>query len=182
MWPLAVSVSFVVGLALASVLWKQDMRKHNRPGLPGADEGTHFPYQKGEAMLTENELALFKALVWVAGEESYLFAKVRLLDLVSIPKHVERPDFYRNLARTRRVDFVLCDRVKARPACVIQLADVSRRKKEEDDGDDVVDRALNAAGIPVLRVTPSPSYAANELKAQIRNTMNRRSEALALQA
>jgi hypothetical protein len=55
--------------------------------------------------------------------------------------------------RQKHVDFLLCDREKVGPVLVIELDDASHQREDVRERDGAKDAILQAAGLPILRVT-----------------------------
>lgn len=172
-WSFAISISFVAGIVVSSLLWNRDAKRKSS-NLPRPDGGLMLPFEKSEAILTEGELKLQKQLMWCVGDDIIVFAKTRVLDMVKVPKKMERREFYNNLARTRCVDFVLCDSKNVAPVMVILCGSPSAKKRAEEDVDDVREDILNAANIPFMYLSPNKVYPPSELKSQIRNAITRK--------
>ena len=99
----------------------------------------------------------------IAGDQLEVFAKVRLLDLVDLPKGTENRQSHTNRVISKHVDFLLCDREKLSPLLVIELDDSSHERDDRAQRDAFVDEALGAAGLPILHVSANRSYAPKEL-------------------
>jgi len=127
----------------------------------------HLPYRRKDYLLTRAERAFFSALCQAVGEDYLLFAKVRLADLVFLPKGTESRQTHFNRVQSKHVDFLLCDRSVIRPLLAIELDDSSHAAFARRERDDFVDAALAAAGLAILRVRVRASYSAPDLRRQI---------------
>jgi very-short-patch-repair endonuclease len=110
-------------------------------------------------VLTQTEQSFFQALCDATPEGLLVFPQVRLGGLVH-PKARDRrrwhSDFNRIQANT--VDFVLCDMQTTAPRLVIELDDSPHDKPSRRVRDAFVDRVLESAGLPVLRVRRQQAY------------------------
>ncbi|HUI06391.1 MAG TPA: DUF2726 domain-containing protein [Verrucomicrobiae bacterium] len=122
-----------------------------------------LPYRKKDYLLTATERSFYDVLRGIAGDQLEVFAKVRLLDLLYLPKGTENRQSHNNRVMSKHVDFLLCDREKLSPLLVIELDDSSHERDDRAQRDAFVDEALGAAGLPILHVTAKRSYAPNEL-------------------
>jgi hypothetical protein len=145
-------VVVAVGLTLLkSVLGKK---------APAPDK---LPYRKKDYLLTAAERSFYEVLRSIAGDQLEVFAKVRLLDLVYLPKGTENRQSHTNRVMSKHVDFLLCDREKLSPLLVIELDDSSHEHDDRAQRDAFVDQALGAAGLPILHVSAKRSYVPKEL-------------------
>ena len=74
-----------------------------------------------------------------------VFTKIRLADLVYMPKGTANRQTHFNRIQSKHVDFVLCPRDKLSPVLVIELDDASHEEEARRDRDTFVDAALTAA-------------------------------------
>lgn len=70
---------------------------------------------------------------------------------------------WQNRVRGRAVDFVLLDPKSMRPLVAIELDEPSHAKPSRQTRDENVERILEAAGLPLVRVLTSRSYSTTEL-------------------
>ena len=143
------------------------------PGLAGGNGGgapakaEPLPYRRKDFLLSQAERSFFGVLERVVGAEHRLFAKVRIADLVWIPKGTGSWQRHFNRISAKHIDFILCDRDTVRPRLAIELDDSSHQRQSRRDRDDFVDRVLADAGLPLLRVPAQPAYNVEELRAKI---------------
>jgi very-short-patch-repair endonuclease len=137
----------------------------------GAPSGK-LPYEKIRSLLTPAERSLFEVLRSITGEEILIFAKVRMEDLLYLPKGTPERQTHVNRVRSKQVDFVLCDREKVSPLLVIELNDRSHESQKRQDRDAFLQRAFESAGIPILWVTAQASYNPRELAATVQDAIS----------
>ncbi len=126
-----------------------------------------LPYRKKDYLLTVAERSFFEVLQSVVGEQLHIFAKVRLADVVWIPKGTQNWQSHFNRVQSKQLDFILCDRQNVAPLLVIELDDSSHERADRMERDAFIDSALGAASLPILHVTAKRSYVPKELAALI---------------
>ena len=157
--PLAVLAVIAIGIA---VLKQSGL-------IPAGDAKTpgKLPYRKRDYLLSKAEQSFYGVLRTATRDRYAVFAKVRLLDLVYIPRGVEKPQAHRNRVMSKHADFVLCDPKTLKPLLVIELDDASHQRQKRQDRDAFVDRVMQAAGLPLLHVPARRAYETIELARQI---------------
>ena len=135
------------------------------PSKPGISEP--LPYQCVESLMTHAERSFYGVLLMAADGQIQVFSKVRLADIISVKKGTEKRQSHFNRIQSKHVDFLLCDPDDTRPLLVIELDDASHKRAERKDRDAFVDQALDAAGLPILRIPAQRTYSPNELAASI---------------
>lgn len=78
-----------------------------------------------------------------------VFAKVRLLDLITPIKGNPKYKTYFYKVQAKHVDFVLCDE-KLVARCIIELDDKSHDTKARQKRDDFVDEILKSVGYKII--------------------------------
>jgi hypothetical protein len=107
-----------------------------------------YPYIKKNIM-SPIELKLYERLV-SAFPDHLLFSQVQLSRaLVSPPGRENRK--WNNRINRMSLDFVICDE-SSNPVCVIELDDKTHLRAEAIKRDAKKDKALGAAGIPIVRI------------------------------
>lgn len=130
-----------------------------------------LPYRKKDYLLTAAERSFYEVLCSVVDGQLLVFAKVRLADLVYMPKGTTNRQTHFNRIQSKHVDFVLCTRDKLSPVLVIELDDASHEEESRRDRDTFVDAALTAAGLPILHIPAQRSYVPADLAAAIQHTI-----------
>ena len=72
-----------------------------------------------------------------------------------------------NQIQSKHVDFVVCDPTDLSVQFVIELDDKSHGKAARKNRDDFVNRALEAAGVPIFRFPAKSGYSVKEIQSQI---------------
>ena len=152
-------VGVILGIGGGWFLWGREKKK---PGLQSRGASStgdgYYPFRRSDQAISDQELKLLKQLQWAMGDDTFIFAKVCLYDIVEVPKGTERKEFYANLARSRRVDFLLCDVKEVRPI----LAILTDKEPEE-----VTVQILEASRVPMLKLPAGEVYVPSELKNKI---------------
>lgn len=138
----------------------------------GAESGAlvkqKLPYRRKDYLFTVAEKNFYHVLSEVAEKRNeLLFAKVRLEDLLWLPKYTTNRFGWRNRVKSRHIDFVLCDKQNIRPILAIELDDSSHQTEERIERDNNIDHILNDAGLPILHVKVRPAYEMSILENQI---------------
>jgi hypothetical protein len=89
--------------------------------------------------------------------------KVALRDLVFVAQP-QRNMAYVNKVQGKHVDFVLCDPYTMRPVAAVELDDSSHSRADRRERDEFVNRALEAAGLPVIRQRAARRYEPRALR------------------
>jgi Protein of unknown function (DUF2726) len=126
-----------------------------------------LPYRRKDYLLTKAERSLFGVLSEAVKDRHFIFAKVRLADLVWLPKGTESRQSHFNKVQSKHVDFVICDRASVRPLVCVELDDASHSESKRQTRDAFVDAALRAAGLPLIRVPARRAYNVADLQRQL---------------
>jgi len=119
---------------------------------PSAAGPPRLPYRRKDYLLTKAERSFLGVLEQAVLGQPRIFAKVRLADLVWMPKGTEQRQSHFNRISSKHIDFLLCDDDAIRPLLVIELDDSSHERQDRKSRDVFVDQALAAAELPMLRV------------------------------
>lgn len=137
-------------------------------GAVGAGEEP-LPYRRKDWLLSKGERAFYEALCMAVDAKGHrIFCKVRLADLLYMPKGVNKRQSHQNRVQSKHVDFVICSAQELRPLLVIELDDRSHEREDRRQRDAFVDRALAAAGLPVWHVPAAAGYRVEELAERLR--------------
>lgn len=129
---------------------------------------SNLPYKKKDYLLSVAEKDFYRVLSEVADKNNVLlFAKVRMEDLLWLPRGTENRFGERNRIKSRHVDFVLCDKENVRPLVAIELDDSSHAREDRVERDSFVDKAMNAAKLPLFHQKVQYSYNPQELEDKI---------------
>lgn len=132
-----------------------------------------LPYQRKDYLLTKAERSFFGVLRGAVADQYLIFAKVRLADLVFIPRGTDKRQSHFNRIQSKHIDFVLCDHNAVRPLLAIELDDSSHGRADRRERDGFVDSALAAAGLPILHVPARSGYNVQEVANAIRQRVEK---------
>lgn len=124
----------------------------------GAADGP-WPYRRKKYLLSRAEFSFFRVLQSVALENGWVVCtKVNLNDLLYLDKGTEKRTSWLNKINRKHADFVLCDSETMQPVMVVELDDKSHGSAKAKQRDEVKDRALGTAGLPIVRVKAAKGY------------------------
>ena len=133
---------------IAFVVWA--IKERGSAG--GQMEKLKYEYKRKQFFMTRAEHECYDALVAAVGEKYYIFAQVHLPTIVdnkvkgqnwkAACSHIDR----------KSVDFVLCDKQDISPKLAIELDDRSHERADRKERDGEVERILQNADVPLLRL------------------------------
>ena len=158
--PIVLLAALLLGAVLVVAL--------RRLAAPGEER---LPYYSRKFLLSRGEMAFYRVLVRALPPGVVICPKVRLADLINCPGDAWRAGYGGRISG-KHVDFVLADAGTLGIRLVIELDDRSHQRSDRRDRDSFVDRAFEAAGIPILHVRAAASY-------DVRNLTGRLEQAIA---
>jgi hypothetical protein len=112
----------------------------------------YYPYLKQETFFSPTELEFFNELQKIATDKKLVvFSKVRLADLVWIPKTYSNFKFFFNTIKAKHIDFVLCDSKTFEIKCLIELDDESHELPARVSRDKFVNKVIAKTGHNFIR-------------------------------
>lgn len=162
--PKALAVA-LAGLLVLAVLVRRHrlgrLRRSFADPLPA-----RFPYRARPSLLSKNEAAFYRALGAAVGDRWAVAPKVRLADVVRCPPPAWRLGYGRLIAQ-KHLDFVLCDPRTLPVVLAIEVDDRSHARPGRQARDEFVNRALGAAGVPLVRIRAAARYEASQVRAAL---------------
>lgn len=136
-----------------------------------ASFGALPPYRVRKAFLNTQEFAYYNALKQALGDDFQVYPKVRVPQILSHPGH--DPQFRVHWSRVQRrfVDFLVCDS-SLKPALAVKF-DPTANRRHKHPKEDILEDALGAAELPLLRVMPANNYDLDEITYKIKFAMAR---------
>lgn len=130
-------------------------------------EKPKYRYTRKQFFLTRAEHECYDALVAAVGDKYHIFAQVHLPTILD--NKVKGQDWRAALAHINRksVDFVLCDKAYISPKLAIELDDRTHERPDRMERDKEVERILEVAGVPLLRLENRGSFNSTELAQSI---------------
>jgi len=130
----------------------------------------NMPYQKREQMLTGRELSLYQILTEILSNNNYnIYPKVRLADILTISSQADNRLQYLSRIKERNVDFLICELPELRPVLII-LVEGQMKGKKKRALDRFTKKAVEAAGLPCLKVNLNTLPSVNELSKKMRSS------------
>jgi len=130
-----------------------------------------YEYRKKDFFMTRSEHEFFDTLISIIGNKYYIFAQVHLSTfLYHKIKKQNRLGAFSHINQ-KSVDFVLCDKSYISPKLVIELDDKTHERKSRILRDDEVNRILETARLPILRIKNYKDLDSNELLNKINSVI-----------
>ena len=155
---------FLVIIFLALALFKK------KSGKGPAD----FPYQSKEVLCSPAERSFLGALDQIVGKKYRIFAKVRLADIIDVKKGISasvRQSAFNRIAG-KHVDFIVCHANDLSIVGAIELDDKTHRGRGRQERDQFLDKALEIAGVPLLRIKARSTYSIKEVSSDLNSAFN----------
>lgn len=153
--------------------------------LANQQSGGTLPYTRRAALFTPAERSFLGVLDQAVGEQYRIFGKVRVADVVGVQKMNDRAAWQRafNRISAKHFDFILCDPKDLSVIAAIELDDSSHDSGRGQQRDDFLNRACEAADLPLIRVRASNTYNVADIKQQIQEAITPEQESsLAIEA
>ncbi|EEG79109.1 DUF2726 domain-containing protein [Dethiobacter alkaliphilus] len=126
-----------------------------------------LPYKKKDFLLSKGDRALFNALNQLLGSRGYyVFAKVRMGDILYLPNNTEKRQTYWNKIQGKSIDFLICDATYLRPRFAIEAGNSANNKS------DFVEQVFAAAGVPLVRVPKQQTYSQESVEQALSQTLS----------
>lgn len=131
-------------------------------------------YEASDALLTPAERAFFGVLQEALASQFYLFAKVRIADIVQPAKRLaaqQRRSAFNRIS-AKHVDFVICELQTFRVVGAVELDDRSHNRSDRQTRDAFVDSIFNSVGIPIIRFPARQSYSAQQIRDTVETALH----------
>ncbi len=126
-----------------------------------------MPYQKRASLLTQSELAFYRALQEAVDGQWAIQAMVRMADLIQVRPDTPKFQSWQNRIHAKHIDFLLCDRGTMEAKLAVELDDRTHKRPDRVTRDRFVNQALTDAGLPLLRIDVKEGYDKGELRKTI---------------
>src|SRR3989344_1493371 len=166
MMPLYIFAGIIIAIAIVLAIV--------RGGVGGETAKAEYQYKKRVFFLSRAEHECYDALVSAVGNEYLIFAQVHLPTLVD--NKVVGQNWrgaFRHISE-KSVDFVLCDKAYISPKLAIELDDKTHERPERRDRDREVERILQGAGMPLLRLENHGRFNPSELAQKINDALSKK--------
>jgi len=126
-----------------------------------------FEYARKDCVMTPAERECFNALITEMGGDYHFFPQVHL-DSIIAPNGSRDSRFtaFRHINQ-KSVDFVACDKTNLRPLFAIELDDKTHSQPRRIERDKEVERILQGAGIPLIRIENRGRFEPKALAQQV---------------
>lgn len=158
----------VVAVFVLVVIGRLSRRTNSKPNK--STTTTHYLYQSRNTLVTNSELAFYRALTVSVKNRHLIFSKVRIADVLSPKKgEYDKSNWRRafNQIACKHYDFVLCDPETLDIHMVIELDDSSHERSDRKKRDVFVDAATASAGITFKRFKVQKCYDYFELENEL---------------
>jgi len=130
-----------------------------------------FPFVLKKSLLTPAERSFFGVLQQAVDDQTLIFSKVRIADVLDIRKGLtpSQRQIAVNHVSAKHFDFVLCKASDLSIIAAIELDDASHRRKHRMRRDKLIAGACDAAGLPLHRFKAKRAYQIAEIREQLTN-------------
>ena len=166
---LIILILILVAVAIALSLFKKKAGKGP----------ANFPYQSKDVLCSPAERSFLGALDNIVGKNYRIFAKVRLADIVDVQKGLSTSAWQSAFNRIsgKHLDFIVCSANDLSIIGAIELDDKTYRGKGRQERDQFLDKILEAAGVPILRIKAQSTYSIKEISSSLDSAFNISGEA-----
>ena len=154
---------FIVGLLFQFFKSSENEDKKEGP--------SKYNYTRRKFLISPAEHECYDALVLAVGEKYHVFPQVHLpsiLDHKIVGQNWKGAFSHIN---QKSVDFVLCDKACISPVLAIELDDKSHEREDRVERDAEVERMLEEAKLPLLRLENHGSFKPKELAEKINSIL-----------
>ena len=122
-------------------------------------------YNTVNSIMNKTEKEFFYVLNNTVQNQYYVFSKVRLLDIFTIPKYLNyrHKRTLKNYIQSKHVDFLLCDKETLKPLIAIELDGKSHLSKKRKERDELIDEIYKSANMKLVHVPISDKYDINNI-------------------
>jgi hypothetical protein len=128
------------------------------------EPGFSFPYAVNDHFLTNAELSFYLQAREVLSDKYILCPKVSIAEILNITEKDYRASqtAFNKISR-KRVDFVVCEAEAMKVLYAIELDDSSHDSPSRQERDDFVNKAFEAADLPLLHVDCKRAYSYQDM-------------------
>ncbi len=130
------------------------------------DNSNPYPFSKKTSIYSSTERSFFQMLEAAVGQDYKIMSRVRLTDIIE-PKGASTSKNRRAAlikASVKTVDFVLCDKKTLAITGVVDLVNNGSKNGHRAKADWFVNGALEAAGIPHIRIKIKTGYKPQDIR------------------
>jgi hypothetical protein len=132
-------------------------------------------YTKISRLSSPAERSFLGILSLAAGEDTQIFAKVRVADVITPIKGSSKSQWQIafNKISSKHFDYVLCDKNDLSIMCVVELNDRSHHSKNRRDRDAFLTTACQSAGLPLIMIPAKRTYTVHEVSAALEGILRK---------
>ena len=136
----------------------------NSPGSTSS-----LPYELQGPLFSPAERSFLGVLKSILKNDVEVLGKVRVADILKPTKGLSRSDWQKafNKISSKHFDFVLCNKDDLSVICVIELNDKSHNAKKRQERDAFLEKACEAATLPLVQIPAKAGYSLDEIKKQL---------------
>jgi len=129
-------------------------------------EQSEFSYRKLDVLFTPAERSFLGVLNQAIYEDTIVFGKVRVADILAPKKGTTRSIWQKafNKISSKHFDFVLCNKADLSVLCAIELDDRSHNQSKQKKRDAFVEGACKSANFPLIRFVAKATYTVNDIQ------------------
>lgn len=134
-----------------------------------ASSSSSYPYELQGPLFTPAERSFLGVLNSVLKDNADILGKVRVADILKPKKGLSRSDWQKafNKISSKHFDFVVCNKKDLSVLCVIELDDKSHNTKKRKERDAFLEKACEAASLPLIQIPAKTGYSLDEIKKQL---------------
>ena len=139
----------------------------------GKSSSSAYPYQRSDAFLSKAERSFYGVLVQAVGSKGLVFSKVRVADVITPKKGMNRSDWQRafNAISAKHFDFLICDPKDCSVKAAVELDDSSHDSAKRQKRDTLLNGACVSAELPLLRFKVARAYVLADIQRQLAQTL-----------
>jgi len=126
-------------------------------------EEIQFPYKAKTYIMSKAELSFYHCMKYTLEDNHIIFTKVRIEDIIYVPKGTREHYKYRNYIKSRHIDFVICDSKTGKIQRAVELNDSSHKRQDRKKRDEFINKAFKEAGIKLLTMKCKASYSMQDI-------------------
>jgi len=157
-------------ILVSLIVLVMDRLKARRASRKGGNEGENLPYILKGKLFTPAEVSFYRVLKSAVGHQYAIFGQVRVADVLSVQKNLSKSDRQKhfNWISAKHIDFILCDPETLHVMCAIELDDSSHAQEKRARRDDFLNKAFQAAGLPLVRHKTKQTYIEADIIEELR--------------
>ena len=156
----------VIVIAIISIMFFLALSK-------GQGKSSAYPYQRSDYFLSKAERSFYGVLVQAIGSKGLVFSKVRVADVITPKKGMDRSDWQRafNAISAKHFDFLICDPNDCSVKAAVELDDSSHDSAKRQKRDTLLNGACVSAELPLLRFKVARAYVLADIQRQLEQTL-----------